>query len=113
MNDSDSGRYAGRPIDPWISALTKQGMQMFGVDEHAMTVTVSESVFTAYQEDWKQKRWYQPDQDNKPRIWECGEVGAWTIDPSTGGATYQEKNMWGFLYESPQTKTITGSIYTT
>lgn len=82
-----------KPIDHWLRSLSWKGMQMLAVDPKAMTVAVGLEEFEAYKNTYKPGVWVQI----KPNIWECEEVGSWTVDQEEGLATYQESNMWGSL----------------
>lgn len=82
-----------KPVDPWLGSLWHKGMQMLAVDRKAMTVTVPIAELEGYKTGYKSKQWVEI----KPGVWECGEVGTWTVDTDTGLATYQESNMWGSL----------------
>lgn len=82
-----------KPVDPWLGSLWHKGMQMLAVDPKAMVVQVPIEEFEGYKTVYNQGKWVEI----KPNIWECGEVGSWTVDETTGIATYQESNMWGKL----------------
>ena len=79
------------PIDGWLRNLTINGMQPLAVDNHAMTIEVSEEEFIQYQGLYHQGQW----QEVAPNNWECGEVGSWQLDTSTGMWVYIESNLWG------------------
>lgn len=85
--------HSTKPIDPWLRSLSWKGMQMLAVDPKAMTVVETIDAFTHYQQVYKPLCWAEV----KPGVWECGEVGTWTIDAASGIATYQESNVWGSL----------------
>jgi len=82
-----------KPVDPWLRSLWWKGVQMLAVDPKAMTVTVTTPELVHYQHVYKPLSWNEV----KPGVWECGEVGAWTVDSQMGTATYQESNIWGLL----------------
>jgi len=82
-----------KPLDPWLRSLWWNGMTMLAVDEKAMTVPVSIGEFEEYKHTYKPDAWFEI----KPGIWECGEVGQWTVNKESGIATYQESNVWGSL----------------
>ena len=82
-----------KPVDPWLGSLWHKGMHMLAVDPKAMTVVVPVAEFEGYKTVYKPKQWVEV----KPGIWECGEVGTWIVDATSGLAIYQESNMWGSL----------------
>ncbi len=86
-------REDGLPYDPWIRSLTRSGMIPLKVDSHAMTVTLPIDELQSLRETYQPELW----QEGVNGVWECGEVGQWTIDETTGLATYQESNLWGII----------------
>lgn len=82
-----------KPLDPWIRSLSWKGMQMLAVDDHAMVVEVPLSEFAWYQQSYHPSQW----EKTKAGLWECGEVGSWSVDTHAGKATYQESNVWGMV----------------
>lgn len=84
-------REDGWPIDGWLRSLTKNGMEPLVVDREAMTVTSSLDEFEDYKSHYNPDNWKEVAQG----IWECGEVGQWTVNE--GQAVYKECNLWGKL----------------
>ncbi len=82
-----------KPLDPWLGSLWHMGMKMVAVDHAAMTVAVTMDEFYGYQQRYHKGQW----EEVKPGIWECGEVGNWTVDTQHGMAVYRESNVWGIL----------------
>ncbi|MFZ5844882.1 MAG: hypothetical protein ACOY0S_00230 [Patescibacteria group bacterium] len=82
-----------KPVDPWLGSLWHVGMEMLAVDDRAMTVKVSLDEFWQYQKTYKPEVWVEV----APGVWECEEVGSWTVDLESGIATYIESNVWGSL----------------
>lgn len=82
-----------KPVDAWLGSLWHVGMKMLKEDEKAMTVEVPYHEFLSYKSIYHKGQW----EEVKQGVWECGEVGSWTINPDTRIATYQESNMWGIL----------------
>lgn len=82
-----------KPLDPWLGSLWHMGMKMVAVDHAAMTVAVTTDEFYGYQQQYHKGQW----EEVKPGIWECGEVGNWTVDTEQGIAVYRESNVWGIL----------------
>ena len=82
-----------KPVDPWLGSLWHMGMQMIAVDHKAMTVAVTPDEFAGYKAQYKPDMW----QAITSGVWECGEVGKWSVDPETHVAIYQESNIWGRL----------------
>lgn len=91
---------SGKPIDPWLRSLSWNGMQMLKEDDQAMVVTVPLAEFFHYKQSFKPDLW----QEVQPGVWECGEVGRWTVDKTADTATYQESNVWGIVHLDPQQK---------
>ncbi len=81
----------GWPIDGWLRSLMKNGMEPLIVDRKAMSVTVPINEFDDYMNNYNPHIWKQVDDD----VWECGEVGQWTVDFHSGLAVYKECNLWG------------------
>jgi len=82
-----------KPLDPWLRSLSWKGMHPLAIDAHAMTVEVSLSDFDWYKHTYHPNQW----EKTKTGIWECGEVGSWSVDMLAGKATYQESNVWGMI----------------
>lgn len=83
------------PVDGWIRHLTLNGMEPLAVDHNAMHVILSLEDFIQHKDEYTPnlpKKWVQIGD-----LWECGEVGAWTINEDEGIAIYQESNVWGRL----------------
>ena len=81
----------GKPIDPWLRSLSWSGLELLAVNVAAMTVNVPNGEFEGYKAGYKPDAWAEV----APGIWECQEVGVWTVDDSIGIATYVEHNVWG------------------
>lgn len=80
------------PHDPWLRALTRNGMRMLRIDDAAMVVTdVSKEQFDEWQRIYNPEKWKQI----APSVWRCGETGVWLVGPQN--ATYVESNVWGIL----------------
>lgn len=90
-------RSDGLPIDGWLRNLTRNGMQPLVVDTNAMVIPILIEVFEEYKQTYKPNKWHEITQN----IWECGEVGAWKVDNSSGIATYRESNLWGLIWKNP------------
>lgn len=82
-----------KPVDPWLRSLAWKGMRMMAVDHQAMVVPVPIGIWKGYMGFYKPGEWVETAEN----VWECGEVGKWTVDPQNGVATYQESNVWGIL----------------
>ncbi|MDD3302031.1 MAG: hypothetical protein PHN31_00620 [Candidatus Gracilibacteria bacterium] len=77
----------GFSIDPWLRSLQKKGMKQIKIDDVAMKVELTMEEFLKY----KKTNWIE----QKPGIWECGEVGNFEV--KNDKAIYTEKNVWGEL----------------
>jgi hypothetical protein len=86
-------REDGFPVDSWLRNLVRNGMVPLTVDQNAMTVTASLDQFNQYKTSYNPDKW----KEVGPGLWECGEVGRWTIDNISNAATYKESNLWGLL----------------
>jgi len=82
-----------KPLDPWLRSLSWKGMQMLAVDGHAMVVQVPMDQFEGYKKSYHPLAWEKTPQG----VWECGEVGSWSLDCKKDIATYVESNVWGSL----------------
>lgn len=82
-----------KPVDPWLGSLWHMGMEVLDEDLKAMTVQVPMLEFWKYQDTYNQEYW----EEIGSGVWECGEVGKWTLDAKSGLAVYQESNLWGSL----------------
>lgn len=80
-----------KPVDPWLRSLWWQGMQMLQEDPVAMQIEVPIIEFQTYQHSYKPESWVEV----KPGLWECEEVGMWTVGADT--ALYKESNVWGII----------------
>lgn len=80
-----------KPVDPWLRSLWWSGMQMLQEDTQAMHFSVSVGEFEDYKKTYKPEVWIEIE----PGIWECEEVGVWTVDGEK--ATYLESNVWGVI----------------
>lgn len=80
-----------KPLDPWLGSLWHMGMKMVAVDHAAMTVAVTIDEFYGYQRDYHAGQW----EEIQSGIWECGEVGRWTVNAPHDIAVYSESNIWG------------------
>jgi hypothetical protein len=88
----------GLPRDLWLRVLTRNGMRILCEDTAAMVATCSAEDFAALRASWRPELWASRSGDaGKTPLWECGQVGHWTIHPTTGIARYQESNVWGEL----------------
>ncbi|MCX7955832.1 MAG: hypothetical protein N2593_01845 [Patescibacteria group bacterium] len=85
-------REDGLPIDPWLRTLIRNGMMPICVDPNAMRVEVPIEEFLNFKETYKPNLW----REISSGLWECGEVGSWTITDK-GIAVYTESNLWGRL----------------
>jgi hypothetical protein len=85
-------------------------MMPHGVDDCAMTVKVSLETFHTYKQDYHPRSWFQIGEN----MWECGEVGTWTVNRIEDTATYTESNLWGIFYEKDARSTYhaQGVIFT-
>jgi GNAT superfamily N-acetyltransferase len=81
------------PIDSWLRNLVRNGMIPLTVDQNAMTVTVPLDQFNHYRTSYNPDNW----KEVWPGLWECGEVGRWTVNHIDSTATYKESNLWGLL----------------
>lgn len=88
-------RSDGLPIDSWLRNLTRNGMHPLKVDHEAMVVPVSLQEFTQYQKEYNPEKWIEVSSN----IWECGEVGTWTVNAKNGLAVYKESNLWGISWK--------------
>jgi hypothetical protein len=82
---------SNKPVDPWLRSLWWNGMQMIQEDRQAMQVLIPISEFVEYMQNYKPEIWVEV----KPGIWECEEVGTWTVNAET--AAYKESNVWGVI----------------
>lgn len=82
----------GLPIDSWIRNLTRNGMIPLRVDPCAMVVQLPLQEFNELKNTFNVDKWHYIND-----LWECGEVGNWTVDKTTNLATYIESNLWGKL----------------
>ncbi|MCA9371918.1 hypothetical protein KC726_03390 [Candidatus Woesebacteria bacterium] len=89
-----SGSTIQLPFDPWLRSLTWAGLKPLKEDTSAMVVSVPLIEFQGYKQNYKPNQW----NEIQPNVWECGEVGLWTIYPENGSATYTESNLWGVIY---------------
>lgn len=83
----------GKPLDPWLRSLWWKGMDMLAVDNAAMVVEATMDEFDSYRKTYHPEMW----EEVEPHMWECGEVGKWTVKLDIGKATYIESNVWGRL----------------
>ena len=86
-----SKRDDGLPVDSWLRNLTRNGVELWKVDDSAMTVTVSFDEFMGYIPQ-EQQLWYVTDNTIV-----TDQVGDWRVDYGSQTVTYQEKNIWGGL----------------
>lgn len=87
----------GAPRDGWLRSLTRLGMKPLGEDTCAMKVTIGLGEFETHAALYNPNRWTCIGVRDGKEVWECGEVGVWTVDRVRGEATYQESNLWGRL----------------
>lgn len=102
----------GLPVDPWLRALTRLGVNISKIDKKAMVVEASMQEFTEYQQTYEPEKWWQVQDhndveeliewhnpmeqlENVDEVWECGETGSWYIDRENDRAVYIESNIWG------------------
>jgi GNAT superfamily N-acetyltransferase len=83
----------GLPIDPWLRAVTQNGMKMLRAEPRSMQITRGLRPFETLRKTFRPERWYQ----TSPHTWECGEAATWYTDPFTGTATSVEPNFWGMI----------------
>ena len=86
-------REDGLPVDAWIRSLTRNGMIPLKIDTQAMTVPVDIQTFFELKTQYYPELWHEVSKN----VWECGEVGQWTVNTVEGSAIYQESNLWGVL----------------
>lgn len=103
----------GWPIDPWLRALTRQGLAAMKIDPRAMVVPASHGDLADYQES-SSLTWatvtdeslvrelitfhgVRGDLAHVDRVLDCGETGWWFLDDTRGEAVYVEANIWGEL----------------
>lgn len=84
-----------KPVDPWLRSLWWKGVRLLAVKRRAVTIEVSFSKFYEYQQSYKPEAWYEA----KSGVWECEELGSWTVDARKGTTTYTESNVWGEFTE--------------
>lgn len=84
----------GNLVDPWLRALSRNGMQPLAIDPAAMRIPVTAEEFTLL----RQPHWQQIT-INGAAAWWCGETGFFYPQPD-GSYLYQESNVWGVLYEA-------------
>lgn len=90
-------RADGKPFDGWLRVLSSMGMQMMREDSQAMRVDVAGDEFQMHASLYNPKRWILIGKTDQQQVWECGEVGTWTVNTSHDGIFYQESNIWGRL----------------
>lgn len=79
------------PLDPWLRALARNGMEPIAIDTKAMQVPISEEEF----EHLKQPSWQQT-KINGVTTWCPNETGLFYQQPD-GSYLYKESNLWGKL----------------
>ncbi len=111
-----SRRGDGLPIDPWLRALTRLGMQPIRPVDGAMVVPVPLAELEELRRTYRPEAWYRLDDVRAgalashlragvghpvDEVWECGETGAWFVDLGGRRATYSEANLWGEVPLAP------------
>lgn len=108
-------RSNGEPVDPWLRALARMGMQPLKEAPGAMTVTVDIARWEEYVAIYRPDAWVRLDEGRAHQaradeqvspawgdeVWECGETGSWFVDREAGTAVYSETNLWGEVPLSP------------
>ncbi len=99
MWNTDFGTYCqttredGLPIDGWLRSLVRNGMKPLIVDKKGMMVSASLEDFLIFKQAYNIDMWMEVAEN----VWECGEVGRWTLHPKENLANYQESNLFGAL----------------
>lgn len=103
-------RADGLPVDPWLRALTRLGMEQLRVVDAAMVVRCPLAEVEGWRASYRAGSWFALDEDRAAvlvdalpddivdtvdEVWECGETGSWFVDRMAGEATYVESNVWG------------------
>lgn len=86
-----SKRDDGLPVDEWLRNLTRNGMEIMKEDTEAIRGTFSLNGFYNFRQSHHPEIWVE----TSPNVWECGEVGQWTVDGKTKTAKYSESAVWG------------------
>lgn len=81
------------PIDSWLRNLIRNGMIPLTVDKEAMAVETSIHELWEFMQVYNMSMWNEV----MSNVWECGEVGQWTINPKSQKANYRESNLWGTI----------------
>lgn len=83
----------GLPLDPWLRALTRNGVRLLHPEPRSMRQTGSLETFERLRETFRPDRWYSPAAD----VWECGLTPTWYVDRARREVTSVEPNYWGVL----------------
>lgn len=83
----------GLPIDPWLRALTRNGVRLLHPEPRSMRQTGSLEAFERLRATFRPERWYSPATD----VWECGLTPTWYVDQARREVISIEPNYWGVL----------------
>jgi GNAT superfamily N-acetyltransferase len=101
----------GVPLDPWLRAVSRIGMQRLRVDEQAMVVDVDVREFERLRDlsgpaDWMRTEVARDGDLHAAALsfpvigceyWESGQTGTWYVSRATGRAAYVECGVWGSI----------------
>lgn len=107
-------REDGFPIDGWLRALKRQGVNLLAIDHRAMVVPATVTEFEEYRKQYNPGQWREVKdtqtvnmklKEHSPEIelekvdeiWECGQTGTWYANLETSKAVYIESNYFGAI----------------
>ena len=99
----------GTPIDPWLRAVSRIGMERLRVDDTAMVVDVDLREFERLRRASGPTTWQRTEGARDAGLhaavlpfpvtayeyWEAGQTGTWYVSRAAGRATYVESGVWG------------------
>ncbi|MFM0515356.1 hypothetical protein [Paraburkholderia sp. RL17-373-BIF-A] len=87
-------RADGLPLDPWLRALTRKGMELIRYDAEAMKIEVPLRQFNEYRlTPGMRSRVRHLATSDAGEIWLCGATGHFEINDRS--VVYREANVWG------------------